>query len=64
MSFELVIFTANHRSVSLEQREQLSLLSQDSLIKELKGLVLGAVAVETCNRIELILSVEIGRAHV
>jgi len=57
MSAELVIFTANHRTVSLEQREELSLLSQSTLIDRLKELVLGVVAVETCNRVELILSI-------
>ena len=56
MSSELVIFTANHRTVSLEQREELSLLSRESLGHDLQGLALGVVAVETCNRIELILS--------
>ena len=62
MSSEFVIFTANHRTVSLEAREELTLLSQDNLIGgnligQLQNEVQGIVTVETCNRIELILSV-------
>jgi len=57
MSTELVIFTANHRTATLAQREELSLSSQAGLVNQLKELAHGVVAVETCNRIELILSV-------
>jgi glutamyl-tRNA reductase len=58
MSGKLVIFTANHRTVSLEEREGLSLLSRKNLIADLQALVSGIVAIETCNRIELIFSVD------
>ncbi len=59
MASQLVIYSANHHSVQLSEREKLSLAEDKELLGQLTHLpnVSGFVSLETCNRIELVVSV-------